>query len=114
MRLDGRRPSARRHFRGCGWRDGWSTTKATALCAPARSIVQGVRVRSPWRASGHSDTDLRAPMLVLRPALKISNFRAIPARVGILYHLCLHFTRFIPMHTLDAIDRKILSLLQSD
>lgn len=53
-------------------------------------------------------------MVVLRPAPKISNFGAIPIKIGISSHLSLHFTRFIPMHALDAIDRKILFLLQSD
>jgi Lrp/AsnC family transcriptional regulator, leucine-responsive regulatory protein len=45
---------------------------------------------------------------------KISILCSIPVNFGILsYHHAL-FSDFIPMHALDAIDRKILSLLQSD
>jgi Lrp/AsnC family transcriptional regulator, leucine-responsive regulatory protein len=53
-------------------------------------------------------------MLILQSALKISNFRAIPVEIGISYHSNIHLSWFIPMQALDAIDRKILSLLQSD
>src|SRR5258705_11978802 len=53
-------------------------------------------------------------MLALRPSPKISNFRDIPRYIGINSHFGARQPEFIPMHTLDAIDRKILSLLQSD
>src|ERR1700760_1670104 len=46
--------------------------------------------------------------------LKISNFRDIPLQIGIKYQSTASKPEFIPMHALDAIDRKILSLLQSD
>src|SRR6202047_1306871 len=53
-------------------------------------------------------------MVAGRPPLKISNFGDIHPRIGINYHSEANFPEFIPMHSLDAIDRKILSLLQSD
>src|SRR5882757_10445656 len=62
-----------------------------------------------------------APMLggewlILAPArsVKISNPRDIPAKIGINSQYRGPDAEFIPMPTLDAIDRKILSLLQSD
>jgi Lrp/AsnC family leucine-responsive transcriptional regulator len=45
---------------------------------------------------------------------EISNSWHIPPIIGIKYQSVRHFTGFIPMQTLDAIDRKILSQLQSD
>src|SRR6478672_1622323 len=48
------------------------------------------------------------------PSAKISNSRDIPAKIGINYQYRTDIAEFIPMPTLDAIDRKILSLLQSD
>ena len=45
---------------------------------------------------------------------KISNSRDIPAKIGIKSQFLLQSREFIPMHALDAIDRKILSQLQSD
>src|SRR3984893_11286526 len=54
------------------------------------------------------------PMVTLRVSLKISNFRDIPTEIGINHHFGAPSAEFIPMHTLDAIDRKILSQLQSD
>src|SRR6478609_9412593 len=55
-----------------------------------------------------------AAMLTHRLSLKISNPRDIPPKIGINYQSLALPTEFIPMHTLDAIDRKILGLLQSD
>jgi hypothetical protein len=54
--------------------------------------------------------------LILIPALpaKISNYRDIPGNIGINYQHKAPNTEFIPMVPLDAIDRKILALLQSD
>src|SRR5215218_9650609 len=46
--------------------------------------------------------------------LKISNSRDMSANIGIKSQSKASHTEFIPMHTLDAIDRKILSQLQSD
>src|ERR1700712_778121 len=45
---------------------------------------------------------------------KISNSRDIPANIGINSHRPTSNHGFIPMQALDAIDRKILGLLQSD
>src|SRR4051794_4448120 len=45
---------------------------------------------------------------------EISNSWDIPPVIGIKYQGTRHFAGFIPMHPLDAIDRKILSQLQSD
>src|SRR2546423_8414384 len=53
-------------------------------------------------------------ILILRPSAKISNFRDIPGDIGINSQYRTPNAEFIPMHALDAIDRKILSLLQSD
>src|ERR1700710_1856674 len=53
-------------------------------------------------------------MLLLGAALKISNSRDIYPKIGINHHFGTPRAEFIPMHTLDAIDRKILSQLQSD
>src|SRR5580704_14008496 len=53
-------------------------------------------------------------MLTAAASLKISNYRDIPANIGINHQSQAHNCEFIPMTTLDAIDRKILSLLQSD
>src|SRR5260370_34885920 len=55
-----------------------------------------------------------AAMLTQPLSLKISNSGDIPPQIGINYQSLALPTGFIPMHTLDAIDRKILSLLQSD
>src|SRR5436309_12500006 len=53
--------------------------------------------------------------MVARPASsKISNSRDIPSQIGIKSHSEAPESEFIPMHALDAIDRKILSQLQSD
>src|ERR1700689_5400435 len=50
-----------------------------------------------------------------RPApAKISNFGDVPQNFGIIYQYAPSNQRFIPMNSLDATDRKILSLLQSD
>src|SRR6266403_320684 len=53
-------------------------------------------------------------MLARRPRPKISNSRDIPPVVGINYQSGTCNSEFIPMHSLDAIDRKILAALQSD
>src|SRR5712672_276113 len=45
---------------------------------------------------------------------EISNSWDIPPTIGIKYQGTYHFAGFIPMLSLDAIDRKILSQLQSD
>jgi len=45
---------------------------------------------------------------------KFSNIRDIPPNIGIKHHDYAPNHEFIPMPALDAIDRKILSLLQSD
>src|SRR5579859_7866455 len=53
--------------------------------------------------------------MVLRPhAPKISIFDSMSGIFGIFYHLASTNKWFIPMPTLDAIDRKILGFLQSD
>jgi Lrp/AsnC family transcriptional regulator, leucine-responsive regulatory protein len=54
------------------------------------------------------------PMVASLPSLKIPNNRAIPPIIGIKSYCILSTAGFIPMHALDAIDRKILKLLQSD
>src|SRR5664279_931114 len=61
--------------------------------------------------SGHSN--YRA-MLAGLPPPKILNSRDIHLKIGINSHFGAQKPEFIPMHTLDAIDRKILSLLQTD
>jgi Lrp/AsnC family leucine-responsive transcriptional regulator len=53
-------------------------------------------------------------MLTPGPTAKISNSRDIPAGIGINYQSDALKPEFIPMHALDAIDRKILALLQAD
>ena len=54
------------------------------------------------------------PTLIPSEPPNISNFGSIPAKVGINYQLDIQDREFIPMAPLDAIDRKILSLLQTD
>jgi Lrp/AsnC family leucine-responsive transcriptional regulator len=61
-----------------------------------------------------SGTVMGCSILSGRHRLKISNFRDIASKNGINYHCEAKYPEFIPMHTLDTIDRKILSLLQSD
>jgi len=53
-------------------------------------------------------------MLTLGASAKISNYRDIPAIFGINYQWSPLKSEFIPMHSLDAIDRKILGILQTD
>src|SRR6266480_5683992 len=53
-------------------------------------------------------------MLARHLRLKISNSRDIQRRIGINYQSGSYKSGFIPMPTLDAIDRKILGALQSD
>src|SRR6202011_1104377 len=53
-------------------------------------------------------------MLPLRLSPEISNLGDIQIKTGIKYHPGPLFPAFIPMQALDAIDRKILSMLQSD
>jgi Lrp/AsnC family transcriptional regulator, leucine-responsive regulatory protein len=55
-----------------------------------------------------------AAMLILLKRPKISNISGIPAEIGIKYQSEVLPAEFIPMYALDAIDRKILSLLQAD
>jgi hypothetical protein len=54
------------------------------------------------------------PILADLPLAKISNSCDIPPNIGIISHHPALITEFIPMPDLDAIDRKILSLLQTD
>src|ERR1700733_8510859 len=54
------------------------------------------------------------PILPRPVSLKISNLSVIPLYFGIIYQSEATNQRFIPMNALDAIDRKILGLLQSD
>src|SRR3954464_12238990 len=58
-----------------------------------------------WRTAG---------ILIPAGCVKISNFGAIPDKIGINYHDECPNNEFIPMTMLDAIDRKILALLQTD
>src|SRR5258707_185914 len=53
-------------------------------------------------------------MLTRRVRPKISNSRDIPHKIGINYQSGARKSEFIPMHSLDAIDRKILAALQAD
>jgi Lrp/AsnC family leucine-responsive transcriptional regulator len=53
-------------------------------------------------------------MLALPKGPKISNTGGIPVKIGINYQSEAKPQEFIPMHALDAIDRKILGLLQAD
>src|ERR1700744_6387769 len=53
-------------------------------------------------------------ILVLPASRNISIFHTIPVNIRILYQRDAIPTDFIPMPDLDAIDRKILALLQSD
>ena len=55
-----------------------------------------------------------AAMLALAKGLKISNTSGIPGKIGINYQFKAPTAEFIPMRALDAIDRKILGLLQAD
>src|SRR6476660_1160710 len=59
-------------------------------------------------------TGVRLRMLTRRLAAKISNSRDIPPKIGINHQSEASNSEFIPMHSLDAIDRKILGALQSD
>src|ERR1700712_3208191 len=54
------------------------------------------------------------PILTGRGLPKISISRDIPTNIGIKSHKFFPNPEFVPMHALDAIDRKILSQLQSD
>src|SRR5258708_31832926 len=47
-------------------------------------------------------------------SVRVSNSRDIPGKIGINYQVSARQPEFIPMHALDAIDRKSLSLLQAD
>src|SRR3984885_8394561 len=58
--------------------------------------------------------ELTSAMLLLPFTPKISNFGDIPSHFEIIYQSGAPNQWFIPMPTLDAIDRKILSNLQSD
>src|SRR6516165_853829 len=109
---DARRPSAHRCFDGCGWRDGWSTTTATAPCARARTSVRDVWLQSPWRRSRKQRTI--APMLILLRKRNISKFYSIPANTSIFYQYAPIPIRSIPMPALDAIDRKIAGTTNFD
>src|SRR3954447_128300 len=102
MRPDGRRPSARRHFDGCGWRGGWSMTTATALCVTVQTAFPGVREQFPWRQFLRWRT---RQILGLAGCVKISKFGGIPGKVGINCQDWPENHEFIPMTTLDAIDR---------
>src|ERR1700755_2826489 len=85
--------------------DSHSTLRASADSISRRAGSMGITVlpgQSFW------------PMLAGPAALKISNYRDIPGNIGINYQWLPHNHEFIPMHALDAIDRKMLSLLQSD
>src|ERR1700761_8524348 len=53
-------------------------------------------------------------ILILPPPRNISNSRTIPVNIGIYYQRDAAYMDSIPMTDLDAIDRKILSNLQSD
>src|SRR4051812_11052656 len=53
-------------------------------------------------------------ILFLLGWLKISKFGCIPDEIGIIYQPAFQDYEFIPMASLDAIDRKILALLQTD
>src|SRR3984957_3659880 len=53
-------------------------------------------------------------MLTPQPSPEIPNFRSIHPKIGINSHHPVEKPEFIPMHQLDPIDRKILSLLHSD
>jgi Lrp/AsnC family leucine-responsive transcriptional regulator len=57
---------------------------------------------------------LKETILVSPRGLKFSNFRTVRDIIGIVYQLWSHFKPFISMTPLDPIDRKILSVLQSD
>src|SRR5258708_27066109 len=80
-------------------------TTATAPCGQARSTGRDVRRWSPWQRSGQTAESVN---LVLPHGRKISNFRTMPVAIGIFYQSIPLKARFIPMHSLDAIDRKIL------
>src|SRR6266851_5592331 len=86
--------------------DSHSTLRASALRSSRRSELVAM-----GSAPGAAE---EAGILILPHGRNISNFRTLPAHSGIFYQPHLYLTWFIPMHTLDAIDRKILSLLQSD
>jgi Lrp/AsnC family leucine-responsive transcriptional regulator len=53
-------------------------------------------------------------MLLRLPLRKISNFGDKARKIGIIYQSNTHNGDFVPMNALDAIDRKILGLLQAD
>jgi Lrp/AsnC family leucine-responsive transcriptional regulator len=61
-----------------------------------------------------SSTVIYCAMLPRPLSVKISNFGDIPQKIGIFYQPQALQREFIPMPTLDAIDRKILNLLQAD
>src|SRR6266700_1306813 len=86
--------------------DSHSTLRASALRSSRRS---------DWIAMatlpGKAD---EARILILPRGRNISNFHTISAYFGTFYQSHASLKWFIPMISLDAIDRKILSLLQSD
>src|SRR5882724_5702085 len=85
--------------------DSHSTLRASAdsISRRAGSVVMAV-----FPAQGY------CAMLPRPFSLKISNLGDIPRKIGIIYHSHAPKPGIIPMHSLDAIDRKILSLLQGD
>src|SRR3982751_4889961 len=57
---------------------------------------------------------IRSGFYCLGVLQKISNYRDMGTNLGIISQSGHLRPEFIPMHSLDAIDRKILSILQTD
>src|SRR6185295_2863458 len=85
--------------------DSHSTLRASADSSSRRVGSTGIMLlRRGWTAR----------ILAGRPPRKISNYWGIPPVIGITSQLIVQLPGFIPMHPFDAIDRKILAILQSD
>src|SRR6476661_8460138 len=86
--------------------DSQRTFRASADNSSRRAgsmAMAGLRTRNEYR-----------PILADPPSAKISNSCDIPPNIGINSHDPALKPEFIPMPDLDAIDRKILGLLQTD
>src|SRR5262245_34706891 len=85
--------------------DSHSTLRASADISSRR--LDSIAMAAPGQA-------MVLAYVILLSQRKISNFCTVPADIGIFSQHHPIWIQFIPMPQLDAIDRKILSHLQSD
>src|SRR5689334_8721666 len=79
-----------------------------------RASADSISRRAGSTAMAVPPDSIENVMLILRRAGKFSISRAVLSSIGINSQRQANFSEFIPMTALDAIDRKILSHLQSD